>query len=70
MQVKQVNRISFRFALSDGYECEVPIPLPDMVVVFSLGSWPNQLQGQMLRIQVGIEDFKPFTIGSVTEENR
>ncbi|XP_072032316.1 uncharacterized protein [Amphiura filiformis] len=57
-------------ALSDGYECEVPIPLPDMVVVFTLGSWPAELQGQMLRVQVGIEDFKPFTIGCVTEENR
>ena len=57
-------------AISDGYECEVPIPLPDMVVVFIRGAWPAELDGQMLKIQVSIEDFNKFTLGSVTKEHR
>ena len=59
-----------RLTISDGYECDVPIPLPDMVVVFVCGAWPTELDGQMLRIQVSIEDFNKFTLGSITKEHR
>ncbi|XP_033115910.1 acyl-CoA-binding domain-containing protein 4-like [Anneissia japonica] len=52
-------------------QCSVRLPLPNFILVYSHGTWPDDLKGKCLYCVIKLsEKQKPFCIGSLSEHQR
>ncbi|XP_077991821.1 kelch domain-containing protein 2-like [Glandiceps talaboti] len=53
------------------FHCRFPLPLPDFLVCFTVGSWQQYSDGSAMQIKVVLdEETEPVSIGVLSEHNR